>query len=473
MASPNSSATGDSAQDATLLNNLLPIAPGPTSLQNLLVVKLTSDNYILWENQLLPLLVSYNLKGFVDGTKTQPPQTIFSEVKEVLNPAYIEWLRLDQLLLGWIISSLSEPVHSQVVGLRSSFEVWKRLKNTYAAHSRSKVMKLREQLTILKKGTNSIGELIQKATMIGHHLSMAGKPVAEDDLVLHILSALPQEYNAFKTSIATRSDPLSLTDLYSMLLTHEAQLKEAEIDPSPTINFLNKNSSSYSPAKFNSRTNNRGGGGCYYKQNRNRVVCQYCDKPGHSAKMCFKITKLGGKQQQNHAATNKNISPPRALYAYNAGLNDAMWYPDSGASHHVTNDLNALSEHVPYEGKEREQQSQRTQVETRPGCQDRSPSAIQYPARYGPGPGRRNLLLIFFFPCPGIFVLGYARALPASSSLAATNFLHASSSSAAFLQGAGLGLRHGGPGLARPVNNRAGPGLRADPGRSRCPPELR
>ncbi|KAF3785936.1 hypothetical protein EJ110_NYTH19181 [Nymphaea thermarum] len=61
---------------------------------------------------------------------------------------------------------------------------------------------------------NSTDELIQKATMIGHQLSMAEKPVAEDDLVLHVLRAPPHEYNAFKTSIATRSDPLSLTDLY-------------------------------------------------------------------------------------------------------------------------------------------------------------------------------------------------------------------------------------------------------------------
>uniref|UniRef100_A0A5K0ZN03 Retrovirus-related Pol polyprotein from transposon TNT 1-94 n=1 Tax=Nymphaea colorata TaxID=210225 RepID=A0A5K0ZN03_9MAGN len=105
-------------------------------------------------------------------------------------------------------------------------------------------MQLREQLAVLKKGTNSIDELIQKATMIGHQLSMAGKPVGEEDLVLHILRALPQEYNAFKTLIATRSDPLSLADLYSMLSTHESQLKDVEIDTSPTINFLNKNSHS-------------------------------------------------------------------------------------------------------------------------------------------------------------------------------------------------------------------------------------
>ncbi|KAF3777453.1 reverse transcriptase-like protein [Nymphaea thermarum] len=241
MASPNSSATSDSPQNAALLANLLPIARTPTSLQHLLVVKLTSNNYMLWENQLLPLLISYNLKGFVDGTKTCRSDTISSEGKDVLNRAYIEWLQLDQLLLGWIIFCLSEPIHSQIVGLRSSYEVWKRL----------------------KKGTNNIDDM-----MIDHQFFKAGKPMAEDNLVLHILRALPQEYNAFKTSIATRSDPLSLIDLYSMM--YESQLKEAEIDTSPTINYINKNNPAYSQAKINVRVNNHGGGGGgYYKKNRN------------------------------------------------------------------------------------------------------------------------------------------------------------------------------------------------------------
>uniref|UniRef100_A0A5K1CEK0 Uncharacterized protein n=1 Tax=Nymphaea colorata TaxID=210225 RepID=A0A5K1CEK0_9MAGN len=115
------------------------------------------------------------------------------------------------------------------------------------------------------------------------------------------------------------------------MLTHESQLKEAEIETNPNINHLNKHNPSYNQAKISVRINNRGGGGNYYKQNRNRVICQYYDKPGHSAKICFKITKLGQKQHPNHAATGKNISPPHALYASNAGMNDAMWYPDSGA----------------------------------------------------------------------------------------------------------------------------------------------
>ncbi|KAF3775002.1 hypothetical protein EJ110_NYTH51621 [Nymphaea thermarum] len=58
----------------------------------------------------------------------------FSDDKRtILNPAFLEWHRGDQLLLSWIISSLSEVVHSQVVGLDSSYKVWTTIKRFYAA----------------------------------------------------------------------------------------------------------------------------------------------------------------------------------------------------------------------------------------------------------------------------------------------------------------------------------------------------
>ncbi|KAF3786012.1 hypothetical protein EJ110_NYTH26511 [Nymphaea thermarum] len=38
----------------------------------------------------------------------------------------------DQLLLSWIISSLSEVVHSQVVGFDTSYKAWTTIKRIYA-----------------------------------------------------------------------------------------------------------------------------------------------------------------------------------------------------------------------------------------------------------------------------------------------------------------------------------------------------
>jgi hypothetical protein len=58
-----SSSTPASSGSSTLLSHLLP-------------VKLTQDNYLLWRAQIVPLLRSYDLLGFVDGTYPCPPDRI-------------------------------------------------------------------------------------------------------------------------------------------------------------------------------------------------------------------------------------------------------------------------------------------------------------------------------------------------------------------------------------------------------------
>ena len=44
------------------------------TLIHMITIKLSSTNYLLWKSQLLPLLESQNLLGYVDGTIIPPPQ---------------------------------------------------------------------------------------------------------------------------------------------------------------------------------------------------------------------------------------------------------------------------------------------------------------------------------------------------------------------------------------------------------------
>ncbi|KAF3781803.1 hypothetical protein EJ110_NYTH35915 [Nymphaea thermarum] len=107
----------------------------------------------LQESQFLPLLYSSDLLGFTDGSKPCPNQYITSNdgKSQSINPEYVLWMKQDQLLLSSIISSLSETVLAQALGLKTSYEVWNALKRSYAAHSRSRIMQLKEQLQGLRK----------------------------------------------------------------------------------------------------------------------------------------------------------------------------------------------------------------------------------------------------------------------------------------------------------------------------------
>jgi hypothetical protein len=66
----------------------------------------------------------------------------------------------------------------------------------------------------------------------------------------------------------------------------------------------------------------------------NRVVCQYCNKRGHTARTCYHIKGF----------PKKNGPKPRANLAnHQANHPNTNWIMDTGASHHITQDLQQLS----------------------------------------------------------------------------------------------------------------------------------
>jgi hypothetical protein len=110
----------------------------PTLLSHLLPVKLTQDNYLLWRAQIVPLLRSYDLLGFVNGTYPCPPDriTILTEggrMMDVQNPEYRAWLKQDQAILFAIVSSLTPSVSGLVLFATSAYDACTTLTTSFSS----------------------------------------------------------------------------------------------------------------------------------------------------------------------------------------------------------------------------------------------------------------------------------------------------------------------------------------------------
>ncbi|KAM1797964.1 hypothetical protein ACFX12_032087 [Malus domestica] len=91
---------------------------------------------------------------------------------------------------------------------------------------------------------------------------------------------------------------------------------------------------------------------CFHRNTGNTpagfiVECQICGKRGHSALDCF--------HRANY--TYQGQPPPASLSAMSAqqtsqDLSQDLWIVDSGASHHMTADLNVLNQVAPYQGSD-------------------------------------------------------------------------------------------------------------------------
>lgn len=81
------------------------------ALQHLLHVKLTPSNYLVWKNQLDPLINCFKLVKFIKPSLKAIDAAI---------PKYVVWYRKDQLLKSWI----PEEVLPQTIGLLTLSDVW-------------------------------------------------------------------------------------------------------------------------------------------------------------------------------------------------------------------------------------------------------------------------------------------------------------------------------------------------------------
>lgn len=69
---------------------------------------------------------------------------------------------------------------------------------------------------------------------------------------------------------------------------------------------------------------------------RDTIFCQLCGKPGHTAKKCFHRFDI------TYAANSDQCSP-LAFVASSSSPTDSHWHPDTGATHHLTNDITNLN----------------------------------------------------------------------------------------------------------------------------------
>jgi hypothetical protein len=84
------------------------------SLTLLVAIKFNESNFLTWKLQILPLIYGYDLSKFLESSP--PEKTRHTPSGQIeLNLSYLSWRQQDQLLLGWLRSSLTESLLTEIV----------------------------------------------------------------------------------------------------------------------------------------------------------------------------------------------------------------------------------------------------------------------------------------------------------------------------------------------------------------------
>ena len=141
-----------------------PASAVPSPSASLITAKLTTSNFLIWKAQVLPPLRIAGATGYVDGTTQPPSKFLDPDDKGVRapNPEYATWFRQDQIILSYLLASLSDEVLQQVYRFETSRAIWAHVEEMYNIHCRASIVQIKLDMAVFRKGNLSMADYFAK-----------------------------------------------------------------------------------------------------------------------------------------------------------------------------------------------------------------------------------------------------------------------------------------------------------------------
>lgn len=188
--------------------------------------KLTKGNYALWSAQVLAAIRGARLDGHITGATAAPSMEIEKTASDkatekIVNPAYQEWFASDQQVLGFLLSTLSRDILTQVATASTAAQAWQQVCAMFTAQTKARSLNVRLTLTNTQKGNMSISEYCGKMKALADEIASSGKPLDEEDLVAYVLNGLDDDFEPVVSAIVARNESTTMAEVYSQLLNFE------------------------------------------------------------------------------------------------------------------------------------------------------------------------------------------------------------------------------------------------------------
>jgi hypothetical protein len=154
-------------------------------------------------------------------------------------------------------------------------------------------------------------------------------------VICYILAGLDVDFNPFVKAFMAKTEPQTLHDLYSQLLITEARVESQKEQQHISVHAAYRGGGRGGHGDGGFRRGGRNGG------RGNKIPCQVCGKTGHSALRCYKRLDASYNGEEKHV----NV----ATTGYNV---DTEWFTDTGATDHITSELDKLVIREKYGGSD-------------------------------------------------------------------------------------------------------------------------
>ncbi|XP_074360209.1 uncharacterized protein LOC141700309 [Apium graveolens] len=108
---------------------------------------LGSENYASWKRSMQIALSAKNKFVIVNGDFTAPATD---------SPLFVHWKRVNDMIITWILNTVSDDISNSMNYLDSAFTVWSELNERFSAISGHKYYETQRDLFKLEQGNDSI-----------------------------------------------------------------------------------------------------------------------------------------------------------------------------------------------------------------------------------------------------------------------------------------------------------------------------
>ena len=317
--------------------------------------KLTVDTYHSWKFNMRMSLIGKDLWEIVEGSEILQERPTEAQ--------RIQFRKRDNKALSMICLSVATELQIYVRSAKSGKEAWDSLEKHFEEKTLSKKIFHRRKLyhAEMEQGKSMVDHINNVKTIAEHLESLEDAP-SEKDLVMILISSLPQEYNNLITTLETlNEDKLTWDYVRDRLISEYERRKESSKQSKEVNNALfagSNNNDLRSKNKDGPRPNNN--------HNKKPFKCHYCNEVGHFIRDCpkkmedtkkkeaDKLEKSAGecasfcnssnssKMKMKVNENYNNFCPEFALHVNDQTSDERRWLLDSACSKHITGSKNDL-----------------------------------------------------------------------------------------------------------------------------------
>ncbi|XP_070019623.1 uncharacterized protein [Nicotiana sylvestris] len=184
-----------------------------------------------WRRAIVIGLSAKNKLGFIDGTYYEP---------DASSTDFKPWNRCNDMVISWILNSLSKDIAESVLYSKTANAIWKELEVRFGQCNGAQLYQLQKELSDLVQGISDIAGYYTKVKNIWDELdtlnscvhctcecNCGGKSRAlksfQDGRLIQFLIGLNDAYTAVRSNILMLTPLPSINQAYSLLIQDEKQ----------------------------------------------------------------------------------------------------------------------------------------------------------------------------------------------------------------------------------------------------------